>query len=87
VEVVNVSQVAEISVTDIVWVAFIILGSDVVNNIYYVQGVEDAYITRFRYSIRLNELVEMPVFFHFQIYLQNLMLNGVSATLDQYSQA
>jgi hypothetical protein len=65
VEVVNVSGVANIPVTDIVRVAFIFLGSDVVNNTYYVQGVEDAYITRFKYSVHLKELIELPVFFSF----------------------
>jgi len=65
VELVNIARVADISVSDIIRVAFIFAASDVINNTYYVQGIEDAYIIRFRYSVHSNELVELPFFYPF----------------------
>jgi hypothetical protein len=65
VELVNIARVADISVSDIIRVAFIFAASDIINNTYYVQGIEDAYIIRFRYSVRSNELVELPTFYPF----------------------
>jgi hypothetical protein len=65
VELVNIARVADISVSDIIRVAFIFTASDVINNTYYAQGIEDAYIIRFRYSVRSYELVELPIFYPF----------------------
>jgi hypothetical protein len=65
VELVNVSGVADIPVSDVVGLAFIFLASDIMNNTYYVQGMANAYVTRFHFSVALNELVETKCLFSF----------------------
>jgi len=59
VEVVNISGVADILVSDVVGLAFIFLASDVINNTFYIQGMVDAYVNRFHYSVASNELVKL----------------------------
>lgn len=65
VELVNVSRVADISVSKVIGIAFIFLASDITSSTYYIQGMADAYVTRFKFSPVLNELVVLSSFYAF----------------------
>jgi hypothetical protein len=59
VELINISRVAEVNVMSIMNVAFIFLECDVINNLYPIQGMDNAYVTRFLYSPSRMALVPL----------------------------
>jgi hypothetical protein len=50
VELINISRVTEVNLTSSMNVAFIFLECEVSNNLYSIQGMDNAYVTRFLYS-------------------------------------
>jgi hypothetical protein len=67
VELANISKVAEVPIAAISGLAFVFLSSNVTNYMYHIQGMQDAYIVRYKLSIGHGVLVELrdATFFSF----------------------
>jgi hypothetical protein len=58
-ESVNTDKMAVVNVEDISEVAFIFLHYDLAEYIYHVQGMQNAFILRFKFSLKTNDLVKL----------------------------
>jgi hypothetical protein len=56
-ELVNVSKIATVPVSSILGIAFIFLESDIINHIFSVQGIGNAFVTRFKYCLSRKQLL------------------------------
>jgi hypothetical protein len=59
VELVNITKIAKVNIASIKGLAFVFLESDVNNHIYYIQGMTNAFIIRFKFCIEKRDLVSL----------------------------
>jgi hypothetical protein len=63
VELINISKVAQVKLSWFKDVAFIFLKCGVMNNLYCIQGMGNAYVTHFRYSKSAKMFVQLDTVF------------------------
>jgi len=87
VELINISRVTEVNLTSIMNVAFIFLECEVSNNLYSIQGMDNAYVTRFLYSPSRMALVllDSTSFTVSLIKIRCMPQHGVNATQGLFS--
>jgi hypothetical protein len=59
IELVNIGKIAQVNVASIFSIAFVFLESDVTNNLFFIDGVKNAFVIRFKYCQSRKLLVSL----------------------------